>query len=112
MVDRLNEELILVKADLRRKNKLQNQVTDYERERTEIDSIISNLKKQLVEEEKDVEKLEGFSISGLFLALKGSKEEKIEIEKQEVIAVQLELQEAEKTKKELDQALTELRYEL
>lgn len=112
MVDRLNEELIQVKADLRKKNKWKNQVTDYERERTEIDNIISNLKKQLVEEEKDVEKLEGFSISGVFLALKGSKEEKIEKEKQEIIAVQLELQEAEKTKKELEKALTELRYEL
>ncbi|WP_042224282.1 hypothetical protein [Oceanobacillus manasiensis] len=112
MADRLNSELIQVKADLRRKNKWQKQVKDYETELAEIEGIIKNLTKRLREEEKDVEKLEGFSISSLFQTLKGNKEEQIEKEKQEVVAVQLELQEAQKTKKELDQALTDLQHQL
>ncbi|MFD2630101.1 hypothetical protein [Oceanobacillus kapialis] len=112
MAQRLNESLIQVKADLRRKKKWERQVEDYETELAEIEEVIKKQTKRLEEEEKDVEKLEGFSISGVFLALKGDKEERIEQEKQEVVAVQLELEEAKKTKKEIDQALADLGYEL
>ncbi|RKQ35520.1 hypothetical protein [Oceanobacillus halophilus] len=112
MANRIREQLIQVKSDLRRKNKWEMQKSDYENELADVEKFISDLTNQLKEEKKDVEKLEGTSISGLFHSLFGNKDEKIEKEKQEVVAVQVELEEAKKTKKELEQSLKDIQYEL
>jgi hypothetical protein len=99
--DKLNQELIGLKTKIRKKKKWQLQIIDYENELTVIEENISLLSSQLKEEEKDVEKLEGLSFTNFVQTLLGNKVERLEKEKQEVLAIQIHLNEAKKHKKDI-----------
>ncbi|WP_408009769.1 hypothetical protein ACJROX_05570 [Pseudalkalibacillus sp. A8] len=108
MVKDLNEQLILIKGNLRKKQKWEKQLMDYKKELTDIKLMISDLKEKLSSEQSDVEKLEGFSVTRWLLTLKGTKEEQLDKEKQEVATVQLKLEEAIQSKDEVDETIDEL----
>ncbi len=108
MVQELNEQLISVKGNFRKKQKWKKQLIDYKKELTEIKHTIGDLKEKLLSEQDDVEKLEGFSVTRWLLTLKGTKEERLDKEKQEVAIVQLKLEEAIQSKDEIDQTIDEL----
>lgn len=112
MIQDLNSQMMKVKTDLQRKKKLNLQLEDYQRELHFIEKNITNLKLKLSDEKADVKKLEGFSITNFFSTISGTKYEKLDKENQEVLAVQLQLEEAEKTKKELTTSIKDVEYEL
>lgn len=104
----LNIELAQIKGSLGQKQKWELQLADYRKEFAGIKDTISILEKQLSAEMKDVKKLERISFTSLYQTFFGSKEEKLTKERQEVLAVQLQLEEAEKTKKEITRAIAKL----
>jgi len=108
MYQEINEQLVKVREAMNKKQKWEKQLTDYHRELTEIKDIITQLEIQLVSEKKDVKKLEKVGITNIVQTLFGSKHEKLKTEKQEVIAVQLKLEEAEKTKQEIYDSIDQL----
>lgn len=112
MYEAINEQLIRVRSAMSKKKKWEIQLADYERELLEIEMEISRLEKQVIAEKKDVQKLERIGITNLIQTLFGSKHEKLRQEKQEVIAVQLQLEEAEKTKREICDSINELHDKL
>ncbi|MFD1849428.1 hypothetical protein [Oceanobacillus bengalensis] len=108
LLDTLNEKMVFIKGKRRKKHKWEVQLEDYQDELIGIEQEITNLTVKLKSEEKDVKKLEGIGITNLIQTLIGKKYEKIEIEKQEVVAVQLQLEEARKTKLEIEESIVTL----
>jgi hypothetical protein len=89
MLEELNRRLMDVKEKMRIKQKLLAAHNDLEQklyaEKSRLDALANSLQK----EGKDVKKLEGLSLTGLFLDILGSKEEQLEKERQEYLAAKL-----------------------
>jgi DNA repair exonuclease SbcCD ATPase subunit len=85
----LDERLTEVKEDIRHKQKLEKDLLQIKESLAAEREKYANLKKQLLKEGRDVEKLEGLSLSGLFLTVLGSKEAQLEKERQEYLAAKL-----------------------
>ncbi len=112
MIEQLNEHLVHLNGAKRRKKKWEIQLNDYEAELNQINQNIAELEKQLVKEIKDVRKLEGISMTNLFSTLLGRKYEKLEKEKQEVVALQLKLEDKKQNRDEIIEAIAELQKNL
>lgn len=112
MFQGLNEEIVRVKGDIYRKKKLEMQHDDFQNELAEIETVMKRLKTQLKDEKKDVKKLEGFSIRNFFSMINGTKYEKLDKENREVLAVQLQLEKAEKTRDEIYASIDEIRKKI
>jgi DNA repair exonuclease SbcCD ATPase subunit len=83
--------------------KLDRRLQELQAERARVLTRLQQLEQQLKKEEKDVRRLEGFSLLGLLYTLLGTKEERLTTERQEAVAACLkhqtamdELQELEK----------------
>lgn len=78
MIESLNKRLTEVREKLRYKQKLKKDLLQI-RELLAAERVkYANLKKQLHKEGRDVKKLEGLSLSGLFLSILGDKEAQLE----------------------------------
>ncbi|WP_047984270.1 coiled-coil domain-containing protein [Ornithinibacillus californiensis] len=108
MYQELNEQLVHVKSELHRKKKLNLQLNDFREELSNIEFTTGQLKRQLREEKADVKKLEGFTIANFFSTISGTKYEKLDKENREVLAVQLQLEEAEKTRNEINDSMMDV----
>ncbi|RLQ94529.1 hypothetical protein [Falsibacillus albus] len=108
MFSQINERLVQVKQDVRKKEKIEAKLADYQKESEMIEETIAGLRRQFESEKKDVDKLERVSLANLFATLSGKKEEKLSKEQQEMIVAQHKLEEAEKSKKEIEDAIQEL----
>lgn len=93
MIEELNQRFIMAREKLREKQKLQNACQNSEQELDAEKSRLAKLEAILKKEGRDVEKLEGLSISGLFYAILGNKEHQLEKERQEYLAVKLKYDE-------------------
>ncbi len=89
MLDDLNRQLIDVKEKLRMRQKVQDDLAQVrallETERTRRNQLAENLKK----ENRDVEKLQGLSLTALFYTVLGGKDQQLEKERQEFLAAKL-----------------------
>jgi tetratricopeptide (TPR) repeat protein len=112
MFEEINTKLVEIQGELRKVKKYQSQLADYEKELEMITEAIAQLNRQLESEQKDVTKLERLSLTRLFATLSGTKDEKLTKEKQELVVAQHKLAEAEKTKREIDEAVLEIRNNL
>lgn len=112
MLKDINEGLILLKTEIRKKEKWDNQLKHYKMELTELEENVRNLENTLDLEQKDVVRLEGFSVTKFFLTLRGNVDERLEEEKKEVAAVQLRLEEARLAKKEVKDSILDLEEKL
>jgi DNA repair exonuclease SbcCD ATPase subunit len=100
----INEKLVKIQELLRKKEKNQVQLNEYEREWESIQETIRQLEKTLQSEEKDVKRLEGISLASLFAALSGTKEEKLAKEKEELVIAQYRLEQATRTLKDIEES--------
>lgn len=89
MDDNLNDRLTKAIQDKRLKSKLEGDLKTVETELVEVTAQVKTLKSQLEKERVDVERLEGTSLTTLFYQVLGSREEQLEKERQELLAVQL-----------------------
>ncbi|WP_078379820.1 hypothetical protein [Sutcliffiella halmapala] len=112
MLTYINDHLLDLKDKMRKKQKWEKQLEDYKRELMGIENAISNLLHKLATEQKDVEKLEGFSVTKLFLTLRGTVENQLDKEKQEVAALQLKLEEAMLSRSEIQETILQLAEKL
>src|SRR5699024_10151538 len=92
--------------------KSEKQHGEYEKELKMNENEIRRIEEELIAEEKDVKKLERIGITNLIQTFFGSKHEKLRQEKQEVIAVQIQLEEALKTQDEINEAMNDLNEKL
>lgn len=89
MLEELNRRLMDVKEKMRIKQKLLAAHSDIEKKLCAEKARLDELTNCLQKEGKDVKKLEGLSLTGLFLGILGSKEEQLEKERQEYLAAKL-----------------------
>lgn len=112
MFDLINEQMIQVKGELRKKRLLEKQLSHDKNKRTELEDRIKNLENQLKEEQADVQKLEGMTLTHLLVNLLGKTEERLEKEEQEVVAVRLRLESSKSMKHDLVEAIKGLKKQL
>ena len=91
----------------RRKKKLERDILTVERELQTALSHLTELVVQLSKEEVDVQKLERTSLTTLFYSVLGSREEKLEYERQELLSAQLNYQQ---TRHQVEYLERELAY--
>jgi hypothetical protein len=93
MYENINQEILEVKERVRRREKVLNLINHAEINVKEETQRKDELKNILDKEELDVKKLEGLSFKGIFLAVIGNKEEKMDKERAEYIAAKLKFDE-------------------
>ncbi|TWU49229.1 hypothetical protein [Rubripirellula reticaptiva] len=89
MLNELNQRLATTKANYRRKGKLDSQLRAAQHALDDAKRQQANLKNILAKEQADVDALEGLSLTALFHAVLGSKEQKLQKERQELVAAKL-----------------------
>ena len=113
MFEEVNEKLKLAKSKLRRKFKLDKKLQGVNDALSAREKQLKDLQKQLDKERKDVQDLAGITLSGVFHVIKGDKNEKLDKEKREYLAVKLKFDECrehiDKLNEEQRNILKELR---
>ena len=89
MFDEINSKLFALKDQIRIRGKVKSSLADVLSLLKEEERKLASLKAELEKESRDVEKLEGLSITGLFHSILGNKEEQHEKEKKEYLAAKL-----------------------
>ncbi|WP_186579112.1 hypothetical protein [Aquibacillus kalidii] len=107
-MDQFHGQLVAEKEKMRELAKLTKEQEALTKELNGVRRKERTYKRKLDEEKIDVEKLEGFSIAGLFLALAGKKDERLDQEKQEVLAAQLKWKEAQESIADLELDIKQL----
>ena len=112
MLDKLDERLMQVKARIRSKQKLESMLRQAQHVVQEEQSKCSTLKGRLADEKADVDKLEGLSLTGLFYSVLGTKDERLEKERQEFLAAKLKYEVAVESLEDAQQEVQRLCDEL
>ena len=103
MIELLNEQLTVIRGKIRHKQKLEKDRRQIKETLAAERAKYAGLKKQLSREGRDVKKLEGLSLSGLFLSILGNKEAQLEKERQEFLAAKLKYDGCRSTIETLDE---------
>jgi len=89
MFKKPNEQLIKIKEDIRAINRLEKILSSARENLVQENARLKKLEAELKKEEADVQKLEGLSLTGMFHQVLGSKDQKLNKEKQEFLAAKL-----------------------
>ncbi|WP_236034841.1 hypothetical protein [Alkalihalobacterium elongatum] len=108
----LNERLFEAKEKKRKKAKYEEHIARSEAYLEEEQQKVNQFYVQLQKEKKDVSRLERISLTNIFFTIMGKKLEKLDQEKQEVIAAELKYKEAVETIEDLKKELVEWRAKL
>ncbi|WP_404442926.1 hypothetical protein LG307_13700 [Sutcliffiella horikoshii] len=103
----LNQELMEVKDNLRKKAKYEEHIERLHTYLTEEERKRSQLKALLEKEEEDVARLERFTLTSVFYSMTGKKLEKLDQEQKEVLAAKLKYTEAMETIEDVEKELEE-----
>lgn len=105
MYNEFNEKISKLKEQLRTKEKLDSllRMNMEELDKKKVNSEI--LKNMLKKEEKDVTRLEGTSISSMFLDMIGKKEDKLDKEREEYLVAKIKYEESLKDIEKLEEEI-------
>ena len=112
MYTEMNNQIYELSERLRAKEKLISQRDMLSKELDKKRIKKDNLYNDLMKEKVDVEKLEGLSFSAVFLSLIGKKEDRLDKEREEVLAAELRYEGSLETIRELDKELKEIKNQL
>lgn len=111
-MDHINEQLMQLKQEKYLQEKYTRRLKQLRNERALEAQNGSQLKQQLEKEMKDVDKLEGVSLTGFFLMISGKKEERLEKEKEEAYKAKVFYEETQKKLSELDMDIQAIQNKL
>ncbi|GAP15988.1 hypothetical protein LARV_03783 [Longilinea arvoryzae] len=94
MLSHITDRLTQIIEKKKLKTKIEQDIRQVNTNLEEKRSLLERLEGQLKKEQVDVDRLEGFSLSGLFYSVLGSREQQVERERQELLAAQLKYQQA------------------
>jgi hypothetical protein len=89
MFEELNKQMMEVKEKLRAKQRLESLLSKAKKNWAKEKARLKKFEKDLKKEGSDVEKLEGESLTGMFYQMLGTKEKKLNKERQELLAAKL-----------------------
>ena len=108
MLERLNTQIVEVKERLREKQRLTNRLNRTQDSLVNEKKRLRELEKSLLKENLDVKKLESLSLTGLFYTVLGNKEQQIEKERQEFLAVKLKYDQCKNSAEAIEEDVNEL----
>ena len=100
-----NDELAMYQQQIVRKQRLEEINSNLEEQKDELEKKVEELAQILKKEQRDVEKIEGVSLSAIFFDMVGKREERIDKEKREAYAAALKYDNA---KRELEEVKREI----
>ena len=100
-----NDELAMYQQQIVRKQRLEEINSNLEEQKDELEKKAEELAQILKKEQRDVEKIEGVSLSAIFFDMVGKREERIDKEKREAYAAALKYDNA---KRELEEVKREI----
>jgi len=106
MFEELNNQLIETKEKLRTKNRLDKTLSEAKSNLIQEKERLKKFEAELKKEESDVRKLEGLSLTGMFHQMLGSKDQKLNKEKQEVLAAKLKYDQGKHSVSALEREIT------
>lgn len=112
MLDRFDKELLEIKEQVKYKRKWEDQLGRLQDEAEQQEVKLNMLRSMRNKEQRDVERMESFSVPAILYSLIGRKLEKIDKEKQEALAAELKYQEACRTAEDMKKELAELESQL
>lgn len=112
MLSELSQQLEQAIEQHRLKRKLERDLRTVEHELQTKTVQVESLKNQLEKEQVDVTKLERTSLTSLFYSVLGSREQQLEEERQEMLAAQLQYQQAKRQLEFLEQDQAYLQRQL
>ena len=112
MLTDLNQRLSEVKEAQRRQRKLQAHLAGARRSLEQECARLAACETELLKEGKDVERLEGLSLAGLFYTILGSQEEQLEKERQERLAAKLRYDKSRYAVQALEDEVADLQRQL
>lgn len=96
MFEHLNERLTELKEKGRQQEKWEKRRNHLKEELVRLEEALQTANRRLEEEEKDVERLTGVSISNFLYTLAGKKERKLDEEQREAVAARLKYEETDR----------------
>jgi DNA repair exonuclease SbcCD ATPase subunit len=112
MLDRFDKELQEIKEQVKYKRKWEDQLGRLQDEAEQQEVKLNMLKSMRNKEQRDVDRMESFSVPAILYSLIGRKLEKIDKEKREAITAELRYQEACRTAEDMKRELAELQNQL
>lgn len=94
MLEEINQRLAQAGEQKHKKQKYERDLQQVQRSLESKSGLLAKLEQQLHKEQVDVDRLEGFSLAGLFYSVLGSRDQQVEKERQELLAAQLKYQQA------------------
>jgi len=108
----LENRLQKVKEEMGLAEQLERKLCLAEESLRQVKTKITELEKNRQKEKKDLERLEGLSLTGLFSAILGTKAEKMDKEKQEYLAAELKYETAISTMQSVESEVAVLKEQL
>lgn len=112
MIEQIHEQLVQAKERLLARRKLDAMLAETLRLLQEEGRKCFALKQQIKSEKADVERLEGNSLAALFYAILGTKEKRLDKERQEYLAARLKHDESVEAMREIQKEVERLEQEL
>ena len=112
MLNEIHDQLMLAKQRLRTKQKLNAMLREAQTILDDEQRKCRRCQDVLAEERADVENLEGFSLTGLFYSILGTKDDRLATERQEFLAAKLKHEESIQAVDDARQDLAKLQSEL
>lgn len=112
MQDDIHVQLIRAKKQLRRKQKLDAMLAESRAQFRQLRDDVRRMERVLDREKADVDNLEGLSLTGLFYAILGTKDKRLEKERQEYLAAKLKHEEGVEAVEEIEREIDELSSQL
>lgn len=112
MLEDLDNQLVSISDRIQDKYRIRRKLEAAENSYQQIKKQLYELEKRLEREEADIKQLEGMSITSLFYTILGTKEERIDKERQEYLAAKLKYDECQAELKDLEKEINELKLEL
>lgn len=99
----MRDELSLLQAQLTYKKRLEAMLSELKVQQTMLKEKVSRLEEKMKAERKDVDRLEGRSLTAFFYALTGQKEGKLDVERREYYAARMKYEVAARELKAVEQ---------
>lgn len=107
-----NEELEKLREQIDKKKHLKNKLESLEDQQKQLRKRVSELHLIMIEEQKDVEKLDGISLATLFYSIIGKKEAMLDAERKEAYAAAVKFETTNKELEDVEKDIIKCKSEL
>ncbi|MCM8901557.1 hypothetical protein KVG29_10030 [Caldicoprobacter algeriensis] len=112
MLEELNNHLMQLQEQVQEGYKIRRRLEAAEKSYMELQKRLCEFREQLEKEKSDVDKLEGMNLTNLFYSILGTREERLEKERQEYLAAKLKYDQCQDELDALGKEIQDLKLQL